>query len=531
MTLDEDPDNKRGPWMLAKFFAGTRDTHFGQVMFECDRLMKCLGQGKDNITKEDLRPKMAGFHTQAEISLALNEERAGAVWDRFWANLATGRFPANDLRGKPLVEVSSDHHTIWFAEHRIFVDTEQMLDPGKGHRLASSGGRQSRSALAFADQLTARYDELAKEFSAFHSLHELSKLVVLAEWVREAEIPIDPELLHCRLSSGTTTPTRTPSLSTTNAWQQGNGILQIYTFGGVTLEPGTKYVTAKEKHADPLAVTVEQHRAELRAGEVVRMPSPDAQPKLIIPFGPSARGPPDQDVTSGTRSPPRAVEVQGRLRARSREADDPVLGRFEMPVWTDAATGHQMLNLPVLRAEFSARHSKTATFRSSDGRSTEPVKVPDRVYVTSPLRDIHVCFEKDPGFDEQRAEPYFPALAKEVAGYYPRSRAVRMKDGTEYRFSPDGLVEEVQGPGKPHVKIEHRDYRDGPLTLSTVTPSTLPRGPPIRQIEPLGRPPPISREADVPSSAACTRLVVRNIGTGRSLEVRDDGGRLFFVQK
>ena len=525
MTIDEDAKDKYGPSMIVRFFGGSLNTHLGQVMFEVDRLMKCFGQGLDNVTKTELRPKLTNFFTHTEISVSLNEDISAKTWDRFWANLNTGRFSSNDLRGKPLIELSRDRQTAWLTEHRIWIDTEQMIDPGVGKRLASTGGKQSESASQFTDRLTGLYAEIGKQFTAFQDLHELSKLAVVAEWLREKSLPFDPELFHLGFASGPNTPTRTPSLSSTNEWRQGNTIRQIRAFGGVMLDPKPRYITSKQPQADPLADNIQAHRSELRKGEVIRMPRAEGPDQLMIPFGPSERGPPAPTaLADGARIPTRVVEVQGRARVALREADDPVLRNYEIHVWIDPATGRQMLNLPVLRTEFNARKERSVTF---SGGASGTVKIPDQVYVTSPNRNIHVQFETKPQYDQTARAPYFPSAK---ADYYPNSRTVRLKDGTAYQFDEAGVLNGVTSPDGVSLKIQAVNYQDGSFH-SEASPNTRARPPPVRKVEARTSGAAALRNIDLPGPNAETRCAVRNEKTGHSMEVREDGGRLFFLMQ
>ena len=535
MTIDEDANNKYGPMMFVRFFAKTENTHLGQVMFEVDRLMKCFGQGRDNITKEVNRPKFEGFLTHAEISQRMNDAQEGAIWSRFWANLATGRFPSNDLRGKVLTEISKDGRTMAILEHRIWVDTEQMFDPGAGHRLKSSGGKMSRSSEAYADELTGKYDEIASEFRVFRDLHEVSKLVDVAEWIRDYALPIDGELLHYRRQGEFLTPTNTPSLASTNVWTDGVVIHSLQMFGGVSLDPKIKYVTPKDpkdKKADPLAEMIENHRSELRIGETVRLTTPDGAMSCLIPVGPPIRSPPQSERVAFTpRDPTRVMEVQSRFRPVSRGIDDPVLGKCEIPIRTDPATGHDMVDMPILRVQFSSKQKKSVTFSTDRGRAAK-VEIPEHIYLTSPSRDIAVQFDTQPEFDAKRNEAFFPSTTAEVAGYYPQTRTVRMKNGTEFRFDEAGLPKSVGGPQLPTISFEHPAYQDGPCVQSQSTPATMPRAPPrepVRIMESQSRTAAVPRNLEGPSETAPIRTVIRNADTGKRVEVWDDDGRLYYV--
>ena len=105
MTIDEDPNDKEGPRMFVKFFGGTKDTHFGQVMFECDRLMKSLGLGQDNLTKQPLAARFPEFASHVALSRQYEPGNTHPSWNRFWINVATGRKDAE--AGGPILGVST----------------------------------------------------------------------------------------------------------------------------------------------------------------------------------------------------------------------------------------------------------------------------------------------------------------------------------------------------------------------------------------------------------------------------------------
>jgi len=471
MTIDENPDDKRGPEMFVRFFAGTANTRLGQVMFECDRLMKSLGLGRDSITKATLSANAAGFHSHADLIRASNSRRSGSSWNRFWLNLATGRYPDKDARGKPLVEVSDDRHTIWFQRHRVYIDTEAMFDPGKGFRLASTG-REDATATAFADGFVAHYDEIAKQFPVFRELHELSKLVVLAEWIRDQAIAIDHELLFHRLGD-TKTPERTPSVSSEFSWDEGRTRNRLTLFGGVGLDPHLQYASGKN-NANAFAKAADGHRSELQSGRSARWATPDGAPQQIVVVGPQIRGP---TPVAATRRRPLGVSspLTGKVDPTSRPVRE-VFGQYKFGVSTTVES-HEILNLPVLREVPNARRTDTFTVSDPNTGQRLTVDVPAGLSITSPLRDINVRFDMKPLIDQMQRLPYFRSVSSDEVRYYPTTRTVRLSDGTSYRFDDNGILKEFQGADGHRLQLEATEYRDGPLE-QVVFASLDARGPP-----------------------------------------------------
>lgn len=530
MTIDENPDDKTGPLMFVKFFGGTRDTHFGQVMFECDRLMKSLGLGQDNVTKAPLTVRAAGFATQAELSRAFDPSDAGkdAAWSRFWLTPITARFPESDLRGKPLVELSQDAHTISFVQHDVFVDTEEMVDTGKGERLSSSGGRQSPSAQEFANRFTALYDQIAVEYPAFAELKELAKLVTLAEWIRNKKVPIDPELLFLSLGTTTTTPKETPTLATETAWTTGNTTRTIKMFGGVTLTPKPRFVSvndAKDRKADAFASTINTNREAIRSGRPVSFQGPDQLPRQVTLVSPPIRGP-----THATEpAPVRVIESTGALTASRRRTSSlqdmtDLAGGFELGVYRDSVTKAELMDLPVMRIVDDVRTKETARF--TIGGETHEVVVPASLSLTSPSRSINIGFSRDPLFDSERRLPYFKSKSREEIRYYPDNRTVSHANGTEYQFDVDGLLGEVRASGGLRLGFEHNAFADGQLYQAVREPGA-PRGPPVRVVEATGRP----RATAEPESAVSPvmKMTVTNLESGLSAQVWSDAGRYVFA--
>lgn len=525
MTIDENKDDKRGPTMPVRFFAGSAQSHLGEVMFECDRLMKGLGLGKDTLSREPITSNVPHFANQGTLAQRLvssAKDDDAHPWERFWITLTTDRFPENDGRGKALVAVSRRNPAIWFQHHRLFVDNEKMIDPGQGQRLESSGGQQSKSGMQFADHFTQYYPEFAAERPVFGHLHEISKLVVGAAWVFEKKWPLDPELLFCRAPERVETPEHTRSLETTTEWTTGNTIHKLTLFGGVLLKPQTKFVAQETKDIEAFDALVNAHRQPLREGRVVPLPNAARPSHLLISIGPTTTAPP----ALRQRRSIRMREASGRLEPIAQTGSHPVLGRYDLPAWIDPVTGRELLNLPVLRTVSPARETAWGEIGIAKDKMHR-VDMPRFRSLVSPLGDINLKFSDKLDFDVTRNEPFFSAENSAVK-YYPESGSVRLADGGEYHFTADGTVDKVAIANGPTVNFQHPRYVDGPFVQTSSDPTGRPRGPPIRTTETTGT---VTATSGAPRGLGELLITARGTGGNAALDVRSADGTLQHIDR
>jgi hypothetical protein len=326
-------------------------------------------------------------------------------------------------------------------------------------------------------------------------------------------------------------------METVVEWEEGaSKRVELRTFGGVMLEPKMKMVTAKEKFADPLATTIARHRAELRTGKRVEVTGADGKPRILVTSNRSARGPPE------VRAPDYRQEIQGRLQpVRRTTKESPVLGKHEIPAHVDASTGRETMDAPVLRMWEYAYEKRSATFDLGNGRSVGPVTVPTALYITSPSTGsnrINIRFNTTPKFDRASNEIYFASEIPDLARLSPASHVLQLKNGQQFRFGKDNLIAEAKGGGLPHVSFKHEAYSDGPSVLPPAAELARPhnRGPPqitpVRRIEVQSRIlAPTARRTEMPAASTQLRVVVRNLTTNNSMEVRESEGRLLQVVK
>lgn len=473
MTIDPMVADKNGPLMDVRFFGESTNTHFGQVMFECDRLMKGLGLGQDNLTRQPLTTQAKEFVSYIDLCQGLSEGSKEPLWARFWIVQNHGKFPEDDSRGKPVVQLSDDRHTAWFHFHRLYAQTEMMKDPGKGRKLESSGGQQNPAAKRFVDHFNAYYDDIAKEFPAFADLKEMSKLVSLGHWAVDSKLDLDWELLYTVGSdTAVTTPLTTPSLRVTNSVRVGQTIHQVTVFGGVDLDVKNVYPDtdpSKNPGIDPdktrdMAAAVERARSEMRSKALVDAGEKDGRRKVIVASGPRIRGPPGGEMWT--------PQVRGAIARITTGA-----GEVGLPAFVDPVSKALIPNLPVLRMGFSKQHEATAGFTVNGKKYL--TRRPDFLFITSPLRDIDIRFSTKPEFDRERDELFFSSDNPSVKGFYPKSTSLVLKDGTQYRFDEvTGRVVEALRPGMDAVKLDFKGYSDGCFKESPHAPHAPSTGPP-----------------------------------------------------
>lgn len=164
---DERNRNKHMPDgipLLVSYLGNTQGTEFGRIMFEADRLMKSLGVGVDNETRQPIMAHVPGFKTHLEM-LGPEEQRE-SNWYRFW--FVTDRVE---------LKRNSSGDALVFGDVKIRVLTETQYQSGEKADVSEPTAEQ------FARHLTEHYDEYAKEFPVIERLKELAKIAALAKYI------------------------------------------------------------------------------------------------------------------------------------------------------------------------------------------------------------------------------------------------------------------------------------------------------------------------------------------------------------
>jgi YD repeat-containing protein len=216
-------DIRDGTNLLVSYLGGTADTLAGAILFEADRLMKCLSMGKDNETGRELRAHVPGYRPLIEM-VQPNSEHAGS-WHRFWFVI-----------DKVVMCQDRTSGALLFKDVRIQVLSEVEL----GGDACPAVDENDR---AFTGHLTRYYDDYAKEFPVLARLRELAKIAALAKYLAGKKVPLDLEALFSTPPQAVATPTTTKAIRVVSpnvlVTQTGNRTLRrtISLCGGVDLRP------------------------------------------------------------------------------------------------------------------------------------------------------------------------------------------------------------------------------------------------------------------------------------------------------
>jgi hypothetical protein len=217
MTIDPDPANPRGPKQFVRYFAGCQDTGCGWVMFECDRLLKCFSQGKDNLTGEPMDPEVEGFGTLLERAVASGRPPPQDRWNRFWLdvdihNHEAGERPKTSNGTQPLARVTADGSSMRLVHCRVYLRTEMMKLAGG--KFVTAEGEKSPEAEQFAIHFCNEYEEFSRRYPVFAQLEAISHLIALSDWMIEQRIPLDVDYIAAyRQRVPVQTPTWTPAIT------------------------------------------------------------------------------------------------------------------------------------------------------------------------------------------------------------------------------------------------------------------------------------------------------------------------------
>jgi hypothetical protein len=177
--------------MTVRYYGGTENTHFGQVMFEADRLLKSLSMGRDNVTKEILRPRVRGYESELRRFQSMGGAQRPKAWHRYWFRPALISMTESD-----------DGQAMRFDNVKIEVKTEYVPPIPEEE--------SEPAAEAFAQHFTEHFDEFAAQYPVFAELRELAKVAALAQWIKENGIPVESLNPDAAVIPEAETPKTTP---------------------------------------------------------------------------------------------------------------------------------------------------------------------------------------------------------------------------------------------------------------------------------------------------------------------------------
>jgi tetratricopeptide (TPR) repeat protein len=194
-----------------RFFGGVEKTHFGEVCFEADWLLKRVSFGIDKLDVDGLK-SYYDFLAENQMGVGL----AGCkVASRFWFLPTVNR-----------VNVLGD--VILLEKFKMGVFTEVMYAELAGKPVADLDSFQNTASDEFARSFSDHYDAAAKASDVLDTLRGLTRLAALAKGLTQAENKPDSSYWLHRFPVATVdTPETTQILSVQNSsqgWQLSGGV-------------------------------------------------------------------------------------------------------------------------------------------------------------------------------------------------------------------------------------------------------------------------------------------------------------------
>ena len=143
-----DPKPYNNSVMQVAYFGGIEETHFGWVLFESDRFLKVYGQGRDNVTGEEIASNVEGYRSELDFASCRQLSNA-PVWHRLW-------FEPGISEGTK-VRISTDRRAILFDGAHMIVKAEYIPD---------ESSRVSPGSDPAAEQFVAHVSAHLAEFAA-----------------------------------------------------------------------------------------------------------------------------------------------------------------------------------------------------------------------------------------------------------------------------------------------------------------------------------------------------------------------------
>ena len=214
--------------MVVSYWGNTETTHFGQVMFEADRLLKTLSMGRDNVTGQSVSSKVPGFQTYIKRSISnYSSSKQNNVWFRMWFEPE-----------KTTVLTTKDKQSILLDSPAMIAQTE-YLPPNYGN---------DPNANDFVAHINENFAAYESEYPVLHELKQLEQWLLIAKWMRDSDIPIDFSSLDLFVNEKFETPSETPTITVTETFVSGDYLISLGLFGGVDFRiPSENYEVSEEK--------------------------------------------------------------------------------------------------------------------------------------------------------------------------------------------------------------------------------------------------------------------------------------------
>ena len=234
-TIDPPPNkNDIDKYGLVYYGGMVEDTHVGMVMFEADRVMKCLSGGYENRTGEPINIR-GSYKSEWDYipEITFDDQYSEEEWHRYW-------FTTKDT----IVQYDPDLKVVKIIGDPLSVKTERM-EMINGKLESTFDPDYDSCSYKWTKHFESNLLSYAKYYPVLYELYELSRWTSLLNALYETGFIFDEILLHN--FPYVSTPIKTPIIqvikerTTENTTQTHIEITsrQISLTGGVGLEQVT----------------------------------------------------------------------------------------------------------------------------------------------------------------------------------------------------------------------------------------------------------------------------------------------------
>jgi YD repeat-containing protein len=268
---------------------------------------------------------------------------------------------------------------------------------------------------AFAAHISEHYDEYAQELSVFNDLKALAHWAALAHWLKQSNLPIQPELWLVNSPAEYNAPLTTPAITATRQETQGNIIRTMSLWGGVDLGMKVKIKDAQVATKKKLKEAADQFKARFMPVEA----------NVSVGFAP--------------------VSPQGYKQSVSTQVELP----FDLVSQISYSDNHWELRLPHLKRYGGEENSY---FLLDDGKSSVPMLLTYDGYDEENKARIFTNHIKGERLSE------FSDAYQVVHGSFEQDGVFVYTPGDFTLFDPQGQIVQDAVTG-----VEY-DYKSGHLT-------------------------------------------------------------------
>lgn len=200
-TIDPPPNLADWDKYGVVYYGGdVENTHVGMVMFEADRIMKCLSSAYDNRTGEKIT-SVAGLQTEWDYYEVDDLEEDEEEWHRFWYTTQNTK-----------VQYDPQAKAVLLKDRPLSIKTERM-ELINGQLESTFDPDYDSSSYKWTQFFQTNLDYLGQYYPVLYEIQELARWTALFTAIYETGFMVDDIGINQINFPYTKTPSKTPVIS------------------------------------------------------------------------------------------------------------------------------------------------------------------------------------------------------------------------------------------------------------------------------------------------------------------------------